>query len=228
MSLDISKAFDRVWHQALLSKLPSFGFEPSLVSLIENFPQCRSMAVTIDGAKSDSLSLHYGVPQGSILSPTLFLIFINDLLNVTSNKLVSFADDCILFVSSSFEKSPTGCLRSNSRQEMISYLETDLALIHSWEMKNLVEFNPKKTQFTLFSLAKRYEPISISFQGCKIPSSSNLNLLGITLNTDLFWKSHINNVAKNASKNSELSTDADNIFFITNLAESTKDSFDRT
>ncbi len=142
VSLAISKTFNRIWHQALLSKLPSFGFDPPLISLIESFLQCRSMAVTIDGAKSDSFFLHYGVPQGSVLSSTLFLIFINDILNVTSNKLVSFGDDCTLFVSSSFEKSPTGRLYSNSRQEMISSLETDLALIHSWGMKNLVEFNP--------------------------------------------------------------------------------------
>ncbi len=117
VSLDISKAFNRVWHQALLSKLPSFGLDPHLVSLIESFLQCRSMAVTIDGAKSDSYSFHYGVPQGSVLSPTFFLIFINNLLNVTSNKLVSFADDCTLFVSSSFENLlPDACARTRDRK----------------------------------------------------------------------------------------------------------------
>ncbi len=97
------------------------------------------MAVIIDGAESENFPLHYGILEGSVLSPTIFLIFINDILSVTSNKLVSFADDCTLYVSSSFVKSPTGRLRSNSS------LETDIALIHSWGMKNLVEFNPKKT-----------------------------------------------------------------------------------
>ncbi len=122
------------------------------------------MAVTIDGAKSDSFLLDYGVPQGSVLSPTVFLIFINDSLTLTFNNLISFTDDCTLLVSFGFEKYPTSRPRSNSQREMISFLETDLAPIHSWEMKSLVEFNPKKTQFTLYSLTQwspNYDPPTV-------------------------------------------------------------------
>ncbi len=229
VSFDISKAFDRVWHQALLSKLPSFGFDSSLVSLIENFLQCRTIAVTIDGTESDSFPLDYGVPQGSVLSHTLFHDFINDSLNLTSNNLVLFAADCTLFVTSGFEKSPTSRMHSNSREKN-DLISGNRPWLHPLlGMKNFVEANPKKTQLTLSSLAKRSESISISFQGCKIPSSSNLNIVGTTLNTDLSWKSHINNVAKNALKLTWNSLERQTIFFlITNLAEFTKDSFDQT
>ena len=78
VALDISKAFDRVWHKALLSKLPSYGFCPSLCSFISSFLSGRSIAAVVDGHCSSLKSIKSGVPQGSVLSLTLFLLFIND------------------------------------------------------------------------------------------------------------------------------------------------------
>ena len=92
-ALDISKAFDRVWHKALLAKLPAYGFTPSLCKLISTYLSCRSISVVVDGAASSTFQISSGVPQGSVLSPTLFLLFINDLLHSSSIPSHSYADD---------------------------------------------------------------------------------------------------------------------------------------
>ena len=89
VALDISKTSDRVWHKALISKLPSFGIYPSLSDLHSNFLSGCSIAAVVDGHYSSFKSINSGVPQGSVLSPTLFLFLINDILSVTSSPIQS-------------------------------------------------------------------------------------------------------------------------------------------
>ena len=103
ISLDISKAFDRVWHKGLLAKLPMFGLHHTLINWIGSFLSDRSIAVRVDGFLSNLHSINAGVPQGSVISPVLFILFINDLLTSTSSSIHSFADDT--FLSSSFSHS---------------------------------------------------------------------------------------------------------------------------
>ncbi len=83
-ALDISKAFDRIWHKALLSKFPSFGFYPSLCTLISSFLSDRSIAAIVDGHCSTRKTINSGVPQGSVLSLTLLLMFINNLFSIAT------------------------------------------------------------------------------------------------------------------------------------------------
>src|SRR5678816_78163 len=78
VALDIYKAFDRVWHASLLSKFPSFGFPPSLCLLMSSFLSNRSILAVVDGTCGFSFSINSYLHQGSVLSPTLFLLFIND------------------------------------------------------------------------------------------------------------------------------------------------------
>ena len=141
VALDISKAFDRVWHKALLAKLPAYGFTPSFCKLISSFLSNRFISVVVDGATSASFPVSSGVPQGSVLSPTLFLLFINDLLHATASDVHSFADDSNLHKSSSFQCQPSSNARSQSRLAMSSTINSDLQSISEWGTRNLVKFN---------------------------------------------------------------------------------------
>ena len=87
ISLDISKAFDRVWHKGLLTKLLIFGLHHTLIKRIGSFLSDRSVDVRVDGFLSNLHSINAGVPQGSVISPVLFLLFINDLLTSTSSSI---------------------------------------------------------------------------------------------------------------------------------------------
>ena len=93
ISLGISKAFDYIWHQSLLAKLPMFGLHPNLITWIASFLSGRSIAIRIDGFLSRPLSINSGVPQGSVISPVLFIVFINYPLSSISSSIFSFADD---------------------------------------------------------------------------------------------------------------------------------------
>ena len=95
--LDISKAFDRVWHKGLLYKIKNFGIEGKLFNLIESFLSDRFQRVTINGQSSSWLPIKAGVPKGSILGPLLFLSFINDLPEGLHSNAKLFADDTAIF-----------------------------------------------------------------------------------------------------------------------------------
>ena len=92
-ALDISKAFDGVWLEALVSKLLAFGVGGHFSRFISSFLKHRTVRMVIDGVFSEEFRLSSGVPQSSVLSPTVFLTFLNELLCNTSNPLYSFADD---------------------------------------------------------------------------------------------------------------------------------------
>ena len=95
--LDISKAFDRVWHEGLLFKLQQYGISGELITLIKDFLSCRKQRVVLNGQHSSWADVKAGVPQGSILGPLLFLIYINDLPNGLNSNVKLFADDTSLF-----------------------------------------------------------------------------------------------------------------------------------
>ena len=189
-----------MWHKALLAKLPSFGFTPHLCNLISSFLSDRSISVVVDGATSSPFPISSGVPQGSVLSPTLFLLFINDLLSSNSCPIHSYADDSTLHCTSSFSSQPSSLARSQSRITLSTTINSDLERISNWGRANLVKFNASKTNFLPISLSRTTSDLFICFENDIIEPSQTINILGINLSDDLSWKYHIIRLAKSASQ----------------------------
>ena len=132
--LDISKAFDRVWHKGLLYKIKNFGIEGNLLNLIESFLSGRNQRVTINGQSSNWLPIKAGVPQGSILGPLFFLSYINDLPDGLLSNVKLFADDTAIFST------------VNTPNETANELMYDLEKIKNWATQWKMMFNPDQTK----------------------------------------------------------------------------------
>ena len=200
IALDISKAFDRVWHKALLAKLPAYCFTPSFCKLVSSFLSNRFISVVVDGATSASFPVSSGVPQGSVFSLTLLLLFINDLLHATASDVHSFADDSNLHKSSSLQCQPSSNARSQSHLAMSSTINSDLQSISEWRTHNLVIYNTSKTQLLTISLSNTPSNYPIIFDDSEIPPLNSINILGSHISSSLSWRDHIVQIAKSASK----------------------------
>ena len=143
---DISKAFDRVWHKGLLFILKSIGVSDSLLLWFSDYLAERKQRVVLPGAASSWKHIKAGVPQGSILGPLLFLIYINDLVEDIHSSIRLFADDTSLYI---IVENPL--LAANT-------LNADLTKLHNWASKWLVTFNPSKSESIIFS-RKHKRPI---------------------------------------------------------------------
>ena len=151
-SLAISKAFDRVWHKGLLAKLPIFGLHHTLITWISGFLSDRSIAIRVDGYLSNPHSINSGVPQGSVILPVLFILFINELLSSTSSSIFSFTDDT--YLNSSFSSNPQHLAYSNIspyRNTSASRLTNDLTNVEKWGIDNLLKFNEENTKHVVIS-----------------------------------------------------------------------------
>ena len=161
----------------------------------------RSIAAVVDGHRSLPLPINSGVPQGSVLSPTLFLLFINDLLNCTSSPIHSYADDSTLHYSFSFKRPPSQQALQNAREEALARLNSDLSKISDWGKENLVVFNASKTQFLHLSTRHNLpHDYPIFFNDTQLNPSSSLDILGISISSDFSWKNHLTSLAKTASQ----------------------------
>ena len=144
MALDISKAFNRVWHAGLLHKLKSYGISGQIFSLISSFLSNRQLRVVLDGKFSQEYPVYAGVPQGSILGPTLFLLYINDLSDDVICDIAIYADDTTIYSKCDWASDLWQQL------ELTSELESDLRDTVDWGKKWLVDFNAGKTQLVSF------------------------------------------------------------------------------
>ena len=187
---DQSKAFDRVWHEGILFKLKSLGIEGQLLKWFSDYLKGRKQRVIINGICSELLSILAGVPQGSVLGPLLFLIYINDLTENVQCGIKLFADDTSLYII--FDK--------DNVNEATEELNSDLQTVSDWANQWLVTFNPQKTKSLYISLRNNPDPPHLLFDGHVLDSIESHRHLGLELNSKLGWKDHIESITTNSNK----------------------------
>ena len=185
--LDITKAFDRVWHPGLLHKLKQFGVTGSLLSWFESYLFNRSQKVVLGGEESSILATNAGVPQGSILGPLLFLIFINDIVSIVENEIFLFADDSSLLKA--FNNPTLAELSINK----------DLDNLSKWAKTWLVRFNPQKTVYMVISNKTSPSNIELSMNNTSLKRVTSECYLGVLLSSNMSWKGHIQKTIAKAS-----------------------------
>ena len=185
--LDYSRAFDKVWHRGLLAKLNHLGIDGKLLGLIESYLFNRRQMVVIEGVSSDLSNVNAGVPQGSILGPLLFLVYINDLpVNIRSH-INLFADDTIIW---DVVKNPVTSIES---------LNNDLAKVLDWANKWHMTINASKTKVLTVS-AKRTPIVynKLILDNTVLTETFSHKHLGLILTSDMTWDEHVSSICKKA------------------------------
>ena len=183
---DISKAFDRVWHNGLIRKLYATGIRGPLLYWLRNYLTNRHQAVVIKGEKSSYEVVPAGVPQGSVLGPLLFLIYINDIVTEIESQIKLFADDTSIYLS------------LNDVQRRTEILNSDMKKINYWARKWKVDFNPRKTELITLSNNREPELGQLSFGDVTLNSRPEHKHLGVILQNNCKWDQQINYIISKA------------------------------
>ena len=190
--LDISKAFDTLDHDKMREKLSLLGFNDSAVIWFNNYLTDRTQSITVNGVVSDPKFIQYGVPQGSILGPLLFIIYINELPSVIQNcySIQLYADDTLLFFS----------CKSIARIE--SMLSGDLNRVISWLHSNFLSLNYSKTKIMLIGTHQRLAKVdsfNVEAQNTELDRVYKFKYLGVVLDPWLSWNDHIDYITTKIS-----------------------------
>ena len=185
--LDFSKAFDKVSHQKLPLKLHKYGIRGPTLKWIQAFLSDRTQTVVIENEKSDTVPVTSWVPEGSVLGPILFLIYINDLPDTTKSKVRLFADDTAIYLAvSSLEDAPI--------------LQQDLDRLHQWELQWDVGFNPSKCVVIHVTRSRTPVPSQYLLHGQALESFADSKYLGVEISKNLSFNNHIQNIITSASR----------------------------
>ena len=184
--LDFSKAFDKVPHQSLLEKLRHYGVRDNLNQWIQDFLTDRQQEVVLEGVHSKATDVSSGVPQGTVLGPLLFLVYINDMPENISSTTRLFADDALVY----------RIIRSRKDQTL---LQEDLDKLQDWEHKWLMQFNADKCEVIRITNKKRPLTQDYHIHNTKLQTIKDAKYLGSTISSDLSWNSHVDITAKKAN-----------------------------
>lgn len=186
--LDVSKAFDKVWHEGLLSKMLEAGIPLGLVQLIGSYLGGRKVRIKLNGTRSSERILTAGVPQGSLLSPILYSIFVSDIPRTEGTQLAMYADDV--------------CIYTRSRSSVIAArrLQEASTRMFDYFAKWRVKVNPDKSTAVLFTRRRRELPDALELQGEPLPWRDKAKYLGVILDSKLTWASHVEEMASRASR----------------------------
>ena len=188
--IDLKKAFDTVDHGILIEKLYHYGIRGIANKWIGSYLMNRYQYVNINGTNSDYMNVLCGVPQGSILGPILFILYINDMCNVsTLLKPILFADDTNLFYS------------GKDIKELCSVVSIELDKLCTWFQVNKLSLNTSKTNFMVFTNKSCDDTYHVCMNGLLLSRVLVTKLLGVHMDSKLDWNDHINIVRNKIAKN---------------------------
>ena len=191
--LDFSKAFDTINHKVLLKKLENYGIRGKCLEWIKSYLTNRKQRVIYNATSSSELIVKCGVPQGSILGPLLFILYINDLSNISSLlTTIMYADDSSFF------------LQGTNIDNIITGINTETENILNCLEVNRLSLNTKKSKWVLFDCAKNRGQVrhdwQIKIRGEIINQVENIKFLGIILDERLSWKEHVRYISTKLAK----------------------------
>jgi len=189
--LDFRKAFDCVDHEILLSKLRHYGVRGIAQDWFKSYLNNRKQFTAVNGSESSLKNITHGVPQGSILGPLLFLLFINDLTHSSTYfKYILFADDSTL--STTFNETESNIA--------VQTINSELKHVSKWLKVNKISINIDKTKYILFSYRKELKLPPIYIGNSQVIETSHTKFLGVHLDQHLTFKQHVNFIHSKASK----------------------------
>jgi exonuclease III len=185
--LDLTKCFDTVDHNILLTKLSSYGFNSSALNWLKAYLTNRKQKVRLNSTLSESKTINIGVPQGSILGPILFLIFINDIPSCLRYcTCCIYADDITLYFSSTLLK------------DAEDKLQSDLDQVIRWFTQNKLLVNAKKSNCMIISsnVNVNTQSLTVTINDTPLDQVNNFKLLGLYIDSQLSWKIHLDHLLK--------------------------------
>ena len=189
--MDLSKAFDTLDHGIMITKMRHYGVRGIALEWFKNYLGNREQYVSVNNVCSSNLPIQCGVPQGSILGPLLFLIYINDLAQVSPNAIsILFADDTNVIY------------RSQSYEILNKTINNELALLSAWFNENKLALNVSKTKFMIFHLQHHKPPdqFKVFLDGTELENVKTTKFLGVMINETLSWNEHMDYIASKLSR----------------------------
>ena len=203
--LDLSKEFDTLNHTILIEKLRYYGLNDTSLNWFHSYLLDRLQFTEYNSVCSDVVTLSTGVPQGSILGPLLFIIYMNDIQAATSNfKAILYADDTNL-VSPLCSFSSSNSMNSNNLSEVTASINNELSCVQEWLLINKLSVNVNKTKFMIFHHPHPQRKIEHLVPALELNSEplervSKFNFLGLTLDEHISWKPNVQKIANKISR----------------------------